>query len=209
MGPPLCAGIQHQIHYLNDFLFMHGSPSIQRKHPEHWLWPSGCCSNCESQWLFKTEGPAYCITFLGILIDTNAFELRLPVGKIQSLQILLQSWSSKKSCTRKELESLLRHLSHVASVVRIGCTFLRQLFSLLNLARAPHHFIRLNLGARETWHGKSVSSRGSTFFPLPTLLGLDELCLKLPVLCYGSNSWKCNYSGTSHNGPSHERTTSL
>ena len=24
-------------------------------------------------------------------------------------------------------------------------------------------------------------------------LGLGELCLKLPVLCFASNSWKCNY----------------
>jgi len=36
--------------------------------------------------LWVLEGPAYCITFLGILIDTNAFKLRLLVGKIQSLQ---------------------------------------------------------------------------------------------------------------------------
>jgi len=26
-----------------------------------------------------------------------------------------------------------------------------------------------------------------------TTLGLGELCLNLPVLCYASNSWKCNY----------------
>ena len=31
----------------------------------------------------------------------------------------------------------------------------------------------------ETWHTHSV--------------GLGKLCLKLPVLCYASNSWKCNY----------------
>jgi len=34
--------------------------------------------------------------------------------------------------------------------------------------------------------------------PLPRVLivgkgiGLGELCLKLPVLCYAGNSWKCN-----------------
>ena len=53
----------------------------------------------------KTEGQSHCITFLRILIDMNAFELRLPAEKCQRLQSLLQSWSTKKSCTRRELES--------------------------------------------------------------------------------------------------------
>ena len=119
----------------------------------------------------KTEGPSHCITFLGILIDTNAFELRLPAEKIQRLQSLLQSWSSKKSYTRRELESLLGHLSHAASIVHPGRTFLRQLFSLLHLVKAPNHFIRLNVGARADlawWKCFLQSWNGSSFFPLPT-----------------------------------------
>ena len=87
------------------------------------------------------KGPTCCITFLGIIIDSEAFELRLPADKLHRLQALLSSWCARKSCTKKELESLLGHLSHAATVVRPERTFLHQLFSLLHLTKAPHHFV--------------------------------------------------------------------
>ena len=75
-----CAGIQHQIHYLDDFLFL-GAPgtgeaagalAIALRVLDQMGFPVA---------VHKTEGPSSCITFLGILIDTASFELRLPVGK--------------------------------------------------------------------------------------------------------------------------------
>ena len=120
--------------------------------------------------MHKTEGPTSCITFLGIIIDTEAFELRLPAEKLQKLQALLSSWCARKSCTKKELESLLGHLSHAATVVRPGRTFLRQLFSLLHSTKAPHHFVRLGAGARADlvwWKCFLQNWSGSSFFPLP------------------------------------------
>ena len=53
----------------------------------------------------KTEGPETCATFLGILIDTQAYELRLPVNKLSRLQALLDRWLPRRSCTKKDLES--------------------------------------------------------------------------------------------------------
>ena len=149
-------------------------PLIPRKRPGPWPWPSGCWNTWGSQWQFtkRRDQHTASLAFLGILIDTDAFELRLPLEKIQRLQTLLQSWSSKKSCTRKELESLLGHQSHAASVVRPGRTFLCHLFSLLHLAGVPHHFFRPNLGARADlawWKCFFQSWNGSSFFlPLPT-----------------------------------------
>ena len=75
----------------------------------------------------KTEGPWTCIAFLGIFIDTGSFELRLPTKKIVCIRALLQSWIHKRACMRRELESLLGHLSHATSVVRPGCTFVGEL----------------------------------------------------------------------------------
>ena len=57
-------------------------------------------------------------------------------------------WKAKKSCRRMELESLLGLLSHAAMVVRPGRTFQHELFRLLHLTRAPHHFVCLTAGAR-------------------------------------------------------------
>ena len=119
----------------------------------------------------KTEGPSTVLAFLGILVDTDRFELRLPPDKLARLQETLRSWSGKRSCTRKELESLLGRLSHAATVVRQGRTFLRQLFPLLSLDRAPHHYIRLNAGARADllwWRLFLRGWNGTSFFPAAT-----------------------------------------
>ena len=145
-------GLTHQIHYLDDFLFVeplvsHRSSSTldtALKTLDHLGFPVS---------RNKIEGPATCITFLGVLIDTNAFELRLPADKLQRMRSMVSSWSTRESCRRKDLESLLGHLSHAATVVRPGRTFLRELFRLLHLTRSPHHFVRLSAGARAdlTW----------------------------------------------------------
>ena len=123
-------GIKHQLHYLDDFLFLDAAT------------PQGSTGTLEQvQGLGipiatqKTEGPNTALVFLGILIDTHRFELRLPLEKLTRLQTALQHWKKKRSCTRRELESLLGHLSHAATVVRQGRTFLRQLFPLLSLNR--------------------------------------------------------------------------
>ncbi len=164
-----CSGIQHQIHYLDDFLFF-GAPNTDEGQKALDIvlrvlaWLRVLVAS------HKTESPATAITYLGILIDTESFELRLPDEKIQHLMTLLNTWSMKRSCTRKDLESLLGHLSHAASIIRPGRTFLRQLFSLLQVAKAPNHFIRLNATAKADlawWRCFMQSWNGSSFFPLP------------------------------------------
>ena len=84
--------IPHQLHYLDDFLFL-GTP-----HSEE----AGNVLEVVTKVLrmlgipiavHKTEGPNTVLTFLGIIIDTVNFELRLPDDKLVRLQALLQSWA--------------------------------------------------------------------------------------------------------------------
>lgn len=96
----------------------------------------------------KTQGPTPSLTFLGTLIDTQTFKLRLPLDKLTRLQTLLKVWVGCTPCTKRDLESLLGHLSHAATVIVQGCTFLRQLFPLLTVNRPKHLPIRLNSGAK-------------------------------------------------------------
>ena len=163
------AGIEHQIHYLDDFLFI-GAPNtdegaralaIALQVLEHLGVPVA---------EHKTEGPLACVGFLGILIDSTNFELRLPPEKVGRLRTLLEIWQAKKSCKRKELESFLGHLSHAASVIRPGRTFLCHLFSLLRQVRGPEHYVRLNATARADiawWWCFLHTWNGTSFFPLP------------------------------------------
>ena len=163
-------GLEYQIHYLDDYLFF-GRPGTGQ----------GALLLSKALQVFsnlgvpvaphKIEGPSTSVSFLGIIIDTQTFELRLPSRKVQHLRELISLWCLKRSCTRKELESFLGHLSHAASVVRPGRTFLRQLFGLLHLAKAPHHFIRITAGARADlcwWKCFLEQWNGLSFFPLPT-----------------------------------------
>ena len=84
--------------------------------------------------------------FLGILLDTTNLELRLPDDKLQRLRQLIQVWKGKRSCTKRDLLSLIGQLQHACKVVRPGRTFLRRMIELATVAKELHHHIRLNRG---------------------------------------------------------------
>ena len=58
----------------------------------------------------KVEGATTILTFPGILWDTVAMELRLPEDKLRRLKVLIQQWKTKKSCTKRDLLSLIGQL---------------------------------------------------------------------------------------------------
>ena len=171
-----CAGVQYQLHYLDDCLFM-AAPDMQEGQQLLDL-ASRTLQHLGVPVAFhKTEGPATVVTFLGILIDTQSFELRLSMEKLQRLQALVTAWLDKRACKKKELESLLGHLSHAASIIRPGRIFLRSLFNLLHVVRAPSHFVRLTAGARADlawWRCFLQHWNGSSFFPL------QFMCTQMP-----------------------------
>ena len=126
-----CQGLHDQIHYLDDFLLLVHPSSDQGEAvlstALHTLDYLGVPVSPH-----KVEGPSTVLVFLGILIDTKALELRLPLPKLKSTKDLVQRWQKRKACTRRELESLLGHLVHAATVIRHGSTFLKSLFTLLH-----------------------------------------------------------------------------
>ena len=162
-----CQGVTSHLQYLDDFLLF-GEPNSQQGQQSLTVTLLTLESLGIPVATHKTEGPTTMLTFLGILIDSHIFELRLPAEKLARLQELTRQWSQRRACTRRDLESLLGHLSHAATVIRYGRVFLRQLFSLLSLDRAPHHYIRLNAGARADlrwWQTFLQAWNGSSFFP--------------------------------------------
>ena len=86
--------------------------------------------------------------FLGILIDTDKGELRLPEQKLARLRRMVVRWEHKLVCTKRDLQSLVGHLQHAATVVRPGRTFVRRMIDLSCVPSAPHHRVRLNKGFR-------------------------------------------------------------
>lgn len=95
----------------------------------------------------KVEGPSPIVTFLGIAVDTVTLQLRLPEDKLRAMRELVGTWIGRRSGRYKDLESLLGHLSHAATVIRDGRLFLRHLFPLLSSARSRHHHVHLDRSA--------------------------------------------------------------
>ena len=103
--------------------------------------------------------------FLGFEISTIQRVVRLP-EKLQRTLALVREWVGRKSCKRRELESLLGHLQHAATVVRLGRTFVRRLIELPAVVRSTGRWLRLNTSIRgdlvwwlsfmEDWNGVAM-----------------------------------------------------
>lgn len=126
----------------------------------------------------KVEGPSTTFSFLGVVLDTLLLQARLPEDKVAALQNLLCSWSTKRVCLRRDLESLLGHLHHAAKVVYPGRPFLRRLTDLLRGTRSQSRFIRLNRDTRNDllwWSAFLRDWNGVSFFTSPHWSSLSDL----------------------------------
>ena len=103
--------VEFVIHYLDDFLFG-GIPNSDTYKRSLDL----ALHLCDRLgFLVMTEnvfGPSTLLEFLGFVIDTTAMEMRLPEEKLRHLKSLLEGWISRKSCTKRELLSLIGSLQH-------------------------------------------------------------------------------------------------
>ena len=101
----------------------------------------------------KSEGPATCLTFLGIELDSSLQQLRLSLTKLQDITSLTKSWLGKWSSTKRELLSLIGKLAFAAKVVPAGRLFLHRLIHLSTTVRRLHHRIRLTQMPELMLHG--------------------------------------------------------
>ena len=139
----------------------------------------------------KQEGPTTWIVFLGIELDTEKLELRLPHCKLLWLKSLLQWWIHLKSVKKKDLDSLVGQLHDTSIVVHSGCTSVCRLIDALKSAhnRPSSSSVRLDVQAcsnilwwalfNEHWNGLSM---------------MHNLCRKNPditITPYASGSWEC------------------
>ena len=127
----------------------------------------------------KLEGPTTALTFLGIVLDTSAQQLRLPPDKLEELTALIRSWLSRHKATKRELLSLIK-LSFAAKVVPAGRLFLRRLIDLSTTVRKLHHHISLNAEARADirwWDSFLPSWNGVAMFLDPEWTAANSLQL--------------------------------
>ena len=105
--------------------------------------------------LEKCAGPTVCIVFLGIELNSENVEMRLPRDKLDWLRETIKHWRGCKGCSKQEPLSLIGQLSHACKVVRPGRIFLSQMIKLSTVPKQLHHHVRLNHSFRrdlEWWH---------------------------------------------------------
>lgn len=83
----------------------------------------------------KVNSPAKLVTFLGVVIDTEKRELRLPEERLCKLRNELGFWKQKKKATEKQLQVLVGHLSHCARIIKGGKLYMYYLFKKLKEAQ--------------------------------------------------------------------------
>ena len=183
------------IHYLDDFLFVGAPSSEECGRSLHQA--IGLCQRLGVRIsLKKLEGPVSSLSFLGLQLDTEKMEVRLPEDKMARLHQLLSEWSSRRTCTKREFLSLLGVLHHACQVVPPGRSFLRHMIELSKVAKQLHHHIRLNADFRsdlEWWR---------LFLPrwngVGMLTTLCEPAYSFEITSDASGSWGCGAFSSEH-----------
>ena len=157
-------------HYLDDFLTL-GPPSLPVCHNNL----QTCVRLCKQLGLpihpGKLEGPATCLTILGIELDSETLQACLPTEKRDTVVTLLHEWPAKRFCRRREVESLISHLCLACKFSPQGRKFLHWMINLLCALRREDHPIRLNQKFHRdlTWWCELFQTwDGLCFFCMPT-----------------------------------------
>ena len=96
----------------------------------------------------KTVATTTCLTVVGIEVDTDSMQLRLPEDKLLHARDLCQQFRVKRKVTLRQLQSLIGFLNFACNVVVPGHAFLRRLIDLMKGVSSKHFHIRLTREAR-------------------------------------------------------------
>ncbi|XP_069051374.1 uncharacterized protein [Lepisosteus oculatus] len=116
------------VHLLDDFLtvdFPHASPARASSTLTSVFGKLGVPLATD-----KTTGPSHIIQFLGITLNSINFSASLPREKIDRIQTYISTYSSAKSCTKRELLSLLSHHNYAMCIIPQGRSFISYLLEL-------------------------------------------------------------------------------
>ena len=139
----------------------------------------------------KIDGPTTLqIIFLRILLDSAKMEMRLPEQKLWDIENMVSLWLNKKVTSKRDLLSLIGHLTYASKVVPQGRPFVCRMIDLAATHKLLDHPIRLDQDFRsdllwwhlflDTWNGVSClqshikSPRTSHSIPIHRGTGVVE-----------------------------------
>ena len=145
------SGVKSSLHYLDDYVLVEDHEQAAASNRS--------CATSFTPLVYRSSPVSWrvlcCLTFLGIEVDTDRLQLRLPATKMEWLLSELQQAWGMRTLTKRELQSLTGLLQHASTVVRPGRAFLQRLYALQCWLHPQSYNVRLNLVARADivwWH---------------------------------------------------------
>lgn len=154
----------HILHYLDDF-FAILPPSANATRFEHEF--DGLCNELGLTVNTKKNARGHVTQFLGIELDTQAMEARLPPEKLAKARAQILAVLSRSSVSHKDLQSIIGLLSFASRVVIPGRAFLRRLCDALRHDVAYHHLSSAMRADLEWWHHFLTSWNGIQLLRFP------------------------------------------
>lgn len=194
------SGVNSLIHYLDDFLCIGPADSrvcaVLLASLQHIAEKFGIPLAAD-----KTEGPCSVITFLGIVLDSDAMECRLPEEKLEDLRKEVAGLIGLKKVQLRRLQSVLGKLNFACRILPMGRVFSRRLAASTSGIKSPTHFVRLVKTHREdlrVWNTFLESFNGRAMWMSGPVSNFD---LELFTDAAGSTGFGAFFQGRWSAGP--------
>lgn len=143
-------GVECILHLLDDFLTIDRPESDANITYQSMIYIFECLGIPLS--FNKTVGPCTCLEYLGVILDSQNMEARLPSDKILRIKNFIIKLLNKRSCTKRELLQLLGHMNFATRVILAGRTFISYLLKLAASVKQLHYYVHLSKLCREDLH---------------------------------------------------------
>ena len=170
-----CHGV---VHILDDFLFIEKTQKLCNESLNKFL--DFCSEVGIPIAIEKTYQPNTVMDFVGITLDSQRMEARLPLDKIAKCHSLIDEFLNRKSCKKREMESLAGYLNFTCSVVLPGRAFLRRLISSTIGVKEPYHYIKITSEMKsdlQLWKTFVNTFNGKSMFLQDRFLTSDVISL--------------------------------
>ena len=179
-------GVTFSIHYLDDFLTMGPQDTPICGHNLE-VFTQVCHQLGAPLALEKVEGPATCLTFLGISIDSHNMVTKLPNEKMERIRNEVAVWLSRETATKKQILSLVGLLQHATKVVRPGRTFVARMYSTAAKLRELTFLTKEFKSDLYWWHIFLQSWNGLSLLDQTRAVRPPDCCIQTDA----SGAWGC------------------
>jgi hypothetical protein len=114
--------------------------------------------------LHKSSAPAQVMQTLGLEIDSRTMQVRLTQQRVLQLRQQVEEFSTKRKCSKRELDSVVGRLQWASDVIYGGSLLLNPIRRCGSSASKPHHRVYLRAEARlalSWWHSALQTFNGS------------------------------------------------